>query len=159
MKSNAFFPPLQTRMAVFSAQHVKQSMGRKQAHNLLGKWSITSSPTAFPDTQTPRPFVSSMTFLPGFRLCHSAKSTLVLLFPDSLSLLFRCCLCGSVRCKSLDKQHSLGSQRGSGHGRTLASRDSILAEGRGQYTTTIKKIPEPPRSKSEMYNIETLNIF
>lgn len=153
-------------MAVFSAQHVKRSMARKQAHNLLGRWSITSSPTAFPDTQTPRPFVSSMTFLPGFRLCHSTKSTLLLLFPDPLSLLFKCvpflqlplislrltvhCLCGSVRCKSLEKQHSLGSQRGSGHRQTLqnANGDSILAEGRGQYTTTIKNIPEPPRSKS-----------
>lgn len=121
-------------MAVSSVQHAKPSTGRKRARSLLGRWSITSSPTACPDTQTPRPSASSMTFLPGSRSepCHFAKSTLLLLCPDPLSLLFKSlpllqlllislsltvgCSCRRVRCKSLRKQHSLGLQRGTGQG-------------------------------------------
>lgn len=79
---------LQTRMAVFSVRRAKPSMGRKQAHSLLGRWSTTSSPTAYPATQTPRPSASSMTFLPVSRSgpYHFTKSTMLLLCLDPLSL-------------------------------------------------------------------------
>lgn len=90
----AYFIFLQSRMAVFSVQHAKPSMGRKQARSLLGRWNITSFLTAFPDTQTPRPFVLSMTFLPGSRseLCDLAKSSLMLLCSDPLFVLFKALL-------------------------------------------------------------------
>lgn len=114
---------LQSRMAVFSAPHAKPSTVRKQARSLLGRWSTTSFPTASPDTQTPRLFASSMTFLPGSRseLCHLlTKSTLLPLCSDPLSRLFKSlpflqlllisfrsaagCSCRRMRCKSLWKQ-------------------------------------------------------
>lgn len=80
---------LQTRMAVFSAQHAKPYTGRKRALSLLGKWSTTSSPTASPATQTARASALSTTFLLGSRseLSHFTESTMLLLCPDPLSLL------------------------------------------------------------------------
>lgn len=80
---------LQTRMAVFSAQHAKPSTGRKQALSLLGRWSTTLSPTACPATQTVRASALSTTFLLGSRseLSHFTESTMLLLCPDPLSLL------------------------------------------------------------------------
>lgn len=118
----------QSRMAVFSAQHAKPFMGKKRAPSLLGRWSTTSSPTACPATQTPKPSASSMTFLPGSRseLSHFDKSTMLLLRPDLLSLLYKSvpCLqlllirlslmdgypCRKVKllglCESLRKRHS-----------------------------------------------------
>lgn len=111
---------LQSRMAVFSARHARPSTVRKQARSLLGRWSTTSFPTASPDTQTPRLFASSTTFLPGSRseLCHLlTKSTLPPLCSDPPSRLFKSlpflqlllisfrsaagCSCRRTRCKSL----------------------------------------------------------
>lgn len=113
---------LQSRMAVFSARHARPSTVRKQARSLLGRWSTTSFPTASPDTQTPRLFALSMTFLLGSRSepCHLlTKSTLLSLCSDPLSRLFKSLpflqlllirfrsaagCCRRTRCKSLWKQ-------------------------------------------------------
>lgn len=114
----------QSRMAAFSARRARPSTGRKQARSLPGRWSTTSSLTVSPDTQTPRPFASSTTFLPGSRselryfaetppFCHRVMIRLssLSLCPFSPTTAYQleliaaaACWCRRMRCKSLRKR-------------------------------------------------------